>query len=381
MKSLKHTLVVATFCCLPHFVFAEFCAVPQKKAQIVSTEAVKNKYDVYPGEAFTVLDDDRARRRVKIQVGEGEFMVRSRDVKLVERPTCEPDLCIMLSAANTYNIAPNSSQAMSGMSGIFKIVSRYKNWYRFKSDYGFGWIKSTQLKRLKVSCSGEADEIEDLLEVEVKKIPSARHEGWKFGVEGGYYPMNRSDAMIDALTPIPAGGTPVNNDTFDSPFIQEVNDRFGFFIGGNLETPLFWILRHQISVGYKYRVIEYISRPNPPSGGSVTFDQLQREAVDMDFHFGYVTWNPKLRGWDILGLRWQPGVQVVADVLINAQSIDFGTAPNKTNLRTKGVGYEAVEIYFGPRLDIKYRSLVFAVAANFHPDYDFEPELRGGFQF
>lgn len=365
----------------PQVAQAELCAVPVKKIKISSVEKNKNKYEVYPGESFSILEDNRASRQVRIQVGEGEFWIPQKAVKMMEKPACEPDLCVMLSSANVYHMGPQSNQTMSGMSGIFKVVSRYKNWYRFKSDYGFGWLNSSQLKKMRVSCSGEAETVEELL-VEVKPIRSEKHEGWKFGLEAGYYPIARSDSMTDVLTPLPSGITNVNSDIFDSPFIEEVNDRFGFFVGGSLETPLFWLLRNQFSLGYKYKVIEYVARPNPNAGvATVTFDQLQREVLDLDFQFVYLTINPKLKGWDFLYLKWQPGFQVTMDVLLNPQTLEFATAPNKTVLRTVDVGYENIEFYYGPRLDIKYRSLIFAAAANFHSTYKMEPELRLGFQF
>lgn len=332
---------------------------------------------IYPGEPLKVIAVTKDRKHTKVSLGGDPYWIAAKELETLDGTKCSLNLCAYLEVDDAVYSRPNKKSTATVIDeGLFPVVTNIKSWYRVKIASGFVWLSGAQLKSYKRSCDGsDADEPR---EGSATKPPS----GWQFGLEAGYIQNVSSESIKNLLTPVPANGVDVNDDAFDSPFIDEVTDGTGWFAGVTTEFPLFSGFRNRVAFGYKTRSLEYIQRRNPhnASVSFITYDQLVPETVAVDFTFIYATTTVKFEGWSFLGMIWQPGVLLGVDYSLEELEIEFRTAPQKLTPYLVGTGYQTIEFLYGPRLDINIGFLTLGLSAIF-TDYGMEPTATLGVQF
>lgn len=335
---------------------------------------------IYAGEPLRVLSKSRDDRHLKVSLGGEAYWVRSKEFTRLDPSNCaKSNICVYLGPNTQIHSRPRKNDtALVVETGLFPVVSSYGSWYRVKTSSGFVWMTGSEMRSRRQGCE-EPVTRETILES--YEAPRSR-KGWLFGLEGGYLPSVSSEPLNNILTPRPGAGVDVNDDAFDNPFIQEVMDGAGWYVGATVEFPLLWNLRNKLAVGYKTRSLEYVVRPNPFSATNpvITYDQLASETQSYDFTFMYVTTVLKYEGWHVLGLEIQPGILLGIDYSLDEFGITFLTSPQKTVPRVVPSGYNEFEFLYGPRLDINFKFLTFNAGALF-TNYGLEPTFGVGVQF
>jgi hypothetical protein len=272
--------------------------------------------------------------------------------------------------------------------GIYPVMTQSRGWYRVQTTDGHIWIKGSQFNSSRVECdeSEFLDEnigdqpatIIDRDEIAYRK--RLEKFKWRYGFEFGFIPTTSSKPMENIITPNPGGSTNVNNDSFDSPFIESVAEGYGWFLGGTIEVPMWWDLRGKYSIGYKRRTIDVVARPNPPAGGAVTYDELDHNEYTQKFDFLYLNFAIKHEGLKVGGFQWQPGLNLGFDYVADSFSQEFQSAPSKLAIYSVETGYENFNLYYGLRLDASINVFTIGIVANINR-YGLEPNVTTALQF
>jgi hypothetical protein len=375
------------------FVFITFLAafVSTSPAQTNSCVAVKTIVkslksgsspkvyeNIYPNEPLKVLAVTKDKKHTKVSLGGEAYWVNVKEFTTLDSSQCSLKMCVYLPTDTMVQSRPNKSATTQIIDeGVFPVVTKVKSWYRVKLGSGYVWLTGSQLKNHKQDCEAPVSD-----SVKTQSARSANKMGWLFGVEAGYIFNVSGEPLQNLLTTLPDSTTDVNDDAFDSPFIESVTDGSGWYAGVTTEFPMFWGLRNRIALGYKTRTLEYIQRQNPhnASVSFITYDQLVPETVSQDFSFVYGTTTMKYEGWEFLGLVWQPGVTLGIDYSLDEFVVEFRTAPLKLTPYYVESGYQTIEFLYGPRLDINIGFFNLGLQALL-TSYGMEPTASLGLQF
>lgn len=369
---------------------AEDCLTSHQIAKATHVHS-KSTTEVHPGERLKIVSSSKNTSSkipssFRVLIGDGEYAVKIKKFSRSTASSCGPQMCARLKSAKTYYKSPNPYDKADPLAdGVYPVVSKSQNWFRVQANNEtFVWLSGSQLKGSRVRCDetiSESAAIDSQAPDEDLNYDLS-HYRWRFGFEGGYISQVSSKPLRDLLTAIPAGGTNVNNDSFDSPFIEQINDGVGWYAGATLETAAFWDLRLRWALGYKVRMLETEIRPNPlvPGNAVVTYDQLGRETETDTLSFVYLSTTLKHQGFKFFYLNWQPGVHLGVDFALENYSYEFASRPNKLTVYTVGSGYNSLEFFYGPRLDVTLSFFVFSMMANFN-SYQMEPTFSVGVQF
>jgi len=361
---------------------SSICFVP--KAVMKGTRlgaGKKEEIDFYPGEELGFLSFNKKQGRATVRLDGDKFRVEYKNFDQERRPACGLKMCVRLKNKAQYYKSPNPyDKAEAIADGIYHVVSKSGGWYRAHTNENYVWFPATQLGDLKTDCdapvttevSEEAERPSMVTTEEDEVNRDIERYRWHFGFEGGYISTTSSKPLESLLTPVPAAGTDVNSDTFDSPFVESVTEGTGWFVGGTLQTSLWSNFRAKYSVGYKQRSIRVVTRPNPHAATPVLYSQLGREEFDETFKFVYLNTVIKYSGFQFWRLQWQPGLNVGVDYALQDFTMEFDTKPNKLTSYSKEAGYDTLTIYGGPRLDISYGAFDLGIAANFN-QFGLEP--------
>lgn len=333
--------------------------------------------DIFPGEVLKMKGTSKNGKYIKTQMGSEAYWVPVKDTKPVDEMQCSLNACVYLTAGADAQSRPNKKKTTQIVDeGLFTVVSKVRSWYRVKLDTGYIWLTGAQYNQAKVDCnSSEPRE-------EAHKASSSPSQGWLFGFEAGYIQSVSHEPLKNLVVPrLPAAGEDlINNNNFKNPIIPEVIDGTGWFMGAVAEFPLFWSLRNQVALGYKTRSIEMVKKLNPHTSGPVFYDDLREERTTENFDFLYLSTTLKMEGWSMLGLQWQPGLQIGGDFSFDDYEFEFRTGTNKLNRETVSSGYQKMEFVYGPRLDVRIGFLSLNFMAHFN-QYGMEPVASISFLF
>lgn len=334
--------------------------------------------NIYPGEPLKVLAVTKDKKHTKVSLGGEAYWVNAKEFTPLDNSQCSLKMCVYLPTDTMVQSRPNKAATTQIIDeGVFPIVTKAKSWYRVKLGSGYVWLTGAQLKNHRQDCNAPVSD-----DVKTRSARGSKKQGWLLGMEAGYILNVSGEPLKNLLTPVPDASTDVNDDAFDSPFIDSVTDGSGWYAGVTAEFPMFWSLRNKIALGYKTRSLEYVQRQNPHDAGVsfITYDQLTPETVTQDFTFVYATTTIKFEGWDVLGMVWQPGVTLGIDYALDDFAVEFRTRPQKLTPYLVESGYQTIEFLYGPRIDINIGFFTLGAQALF-TSYGMEPTVALGLQF
>ncbi len=355
------------------------CVVPQQKIKAYKAKSEPKVFeDFFPNESLKVVGYSKSGEFAKILLGKDIFWAKKKELRDAGSDACHVAQCVFLKSGAQAHSRPNKKKKTQIVDqGLFKTVSKVGSWHRVKIDSGFVWLTASQFRNSKYSC----DESE---------LPSSandfsgdpKEKQWFFGVEAGYIQNVSNEPLKNLVVPrLPAPAENLNNNlVFKTPIIPEVVDGSGWFAGVTAEFPMFWDLRNKIALGFKNRSIDIVKRPNPHTGGTVFYDDLLEETQTEDFTFIYASTAIKYSGWKMLGMVWQPGVQLGVDYSLEDFEFEFRTGTNKLALEVVESGYQTIEFIYGPRLDVQLGFFSLNMGALF-TQYGMEPTFSFGLQF
>jgi len=355
------------------------CVVPQ--SEVVGVELqTKNKIKFFPGEELKFISKNK--KSTVVSLGDVKYSAKFKKFKKISKPSCGLSVCVHLKNSTEYLTAPQGEARASMVNdSVYPVLTRSGGWFRVQTSDGFVWLSRTQLMSLKEACDASVTgESSVMIEPEGPEAENPLRYQWQYGLEFGYIISTSSKPMEDLVSARPSGSAAVNNDLYDTPFIESVDGRMGWYLGVSLETYILWDIKAKYSLGYKRKVIDVVTRPNPPVAGTVTYDDLAREESTQNFGFIYLNTVIKHEGLVFKKILWQPGLNIGLDYSSDNFSQEFQTAPNKLTLYTKTAGYSSLEVYYGPRIDATYGSWTMGVMVNFNR-YDLEPTLSFGYLF
>ncbi len=360
---------------------ANSCVALEKSAKGLKADSDPKSYEViYAGEPLKVVSKSRDNRHIKVNLGGELYWLRARNMSRLDSSYCaKSTTCVYMGPSSTVHSRPKKDETVRVVdSGLMPVISSHGSWYRIKTTSGFVWMSGSEMRSSRQGCE-EPVSRDTILE---SHAPPSGPKGWLFGMEGGYLPSVSAESLENLLTPVPPAGVDVNDDAYGDPFVDEVVDGRGWYVGATVEFPLFWDFRNKIAVGYKTRSLEYIIRPNPNNTVTpvLTYDQLTPQTESYDFTFIYATTVIKYDGWELLGLEIQPGVLLGVDYSLDEFGITFMTGTQKTVPRFVESAYNEFEFLYGPRLDINFRFITFQAGAIF-TTYGLEPSVGLGVQF
>lgn len=373
-------------------VYAEnHCAVPKAVTRGTRMGSSPLSFlDFYPGEELRLLASGKKSKRWTVKIGDIKYTVPAKNVVKKRKAQCGLSSCVKLTSQTQYYRSPNEfDKAQPIADGIYVALTATDGWYRVQTNETFVWLRAGQMKAAKVSCDSQmvtevSEGIKAVSRLEDDDMDGPANLGryqWRFGFEGGFIQNVSAKPLRNLLSGVPSGSTNVNTDSYDSPIIEETTDGAGWYAGATLEAFLAWRLKAKWSLGYKSRNLDYISRNNPHvPAATITFDELTRDVITEDFGFIYLGTFIKHEGLKALGVLWQPGLNLGVDFALDNYAQEFLTAPNKLNRYSVESGYNSLEIFYGPRLDVTYGVLVLSVMANF-TSYDIEPTAGVGLLF
>ncbi len=337
---------------------------------------------IYAKEPLLMVGSTKRKKFIKIKIAESFYWIPYSDYETLTPNQCRINTCVSLSSSVPVYQRPQKKQITSlEQEGVFKILSTLKGWSRISANDKFFWVMNKDVIENKIACDATSGEVM-VKDLSTHKSSPKGKSTWMFGFEFGYIFNVSKKPLSNLQTPIPPAGTDVNDDAFDSPFIDSISDGTGWFLGATLETPFFWNLLSKWALGYKTRNLEYVRRNNPHNGSVsfITHDQLIPETVSQEFSFIYATATIKLNGYQMLGLNWQPGIVLGFDYSLDDFEIEFRTAPLKLTQYYVRSGYQDIEFLYGPKLEINKGYFNIGLSAIF-TDYGMEPALSLGMQF
>jgi hypothetical protein len=211
-------------------------------------------------------------------------------------------------------------------------------------------------------------------------------EGWSFGIEGGYLLSTSKKPFENLITPTPPNNVDVNEDTFDSPFVDSVSGGSGFDVSVFAEMPLASWLRLRAQLGYMQKELSYVYRLNPhnPDQSFVTYDQLTPSENSVNFQSAHLTLMPKIP-FNLISLNFSFGVGVRVHYYFQQFALERRTAPQKLTPYYVESGYNSVEVELLPRLEVGYDPFYvyfqFTNQVTGSSHFNMDPQIGAGFNF
>ncbi len=178
-------------------------------------------------------------------------------------------------------------------------------------------------------------------------------QNWFWGIEAGYALGLSTKPFNNIITPTPDPTVDVNDDAFDSPFIDNVENGTGMAVRGFLEYRWNHWLRTKFLLGYSQREFEYTFRQNPHNTDQsfVTYDQLSRSTATFSYQAIHLGAIPKLH-WDLGSVAIDFGLGVFVNYYFEVKEIEFRTAPLKLTPYFVETGYEKFNVELAPRIEL-----------------------------
>ena len=232
--------------------------------------------------------------------------------------------------------------------------------------------------------TSEVSELDQPTQIDKVEKPDSE-QSWAWGFEGGYSLSLSAEPFSNILTPAPDPTVDVNDDSFDSPFVDEVKKGSGFSLRGFIEYRWNDWFGTKFFLGYTQREFEYVFRQNPhnPSQSFVTYDQLSQSTDSFSYQAVQLGMMPKAR-WDLGPVALDFGIGFFMNYYFETHKVEFRTAPIKLTPYYASTGYNQFDFEVAPRLEVHIDAIyIFGQFNNrLSPsDFSMSPEVGLGYTF
>ncbi len=303
---------------------AEKCAV-MKKNSVALKAKTKVKKRVLRNEVFPFLGLSKNGVAVKTKINGQAYWLLSKLVRVEEGELC----------------------ALNKLESNNKSVDPLDSLLDSSTDQYDSLPEDSSLD--KMTKSSESKEFKAVSEVK---------SGWTYGVEAGYLISNSKKPFENLITPTPPSNVDVNEDTYDSPFVDSVSGGSGFDFSGFVQMPLSPLFSLKMQLGYMQRELSYVYRTNPNNTDQsfVTYNQLPQSENTVSFQSVYLTLMPKF-SFSLFSVPMDFGLGIRGHYYLQQFRQERRTAPQKLTPYFVDSGYSAFEIEILPRLEVKFQPI------------------------
>jgi|GEM_PF-4732259 len=363
----------------------------------------RTKIRLLKGEVLPFVTLNRTTKKyAKITVGLKTYWIPKSKATLPSEDQCQPSSCVNLTQEDAAFENPSSYETFEVAEGEYQVLSSAEfdgtSWYRVAVDESSLWINEDVFESRQTSCSSasdvsetetsrteESEESEESDSGETSTPASEKSRTWRYGLEAGFGSVS-SSPVAGSVTPAPPTNVDVNDDAFDSPFIDNVNDGQGFFLGGFVEIPFLSSWAGRISAGYGERNMSQTIRENPhrTTPSFVTYPELPQSTNSLEFRYLYLAVFPNY-SFDLLSVNWRVGLSLKFQYHLDENFNQFRTGPQKLVAYSREVGYEEFEMELSPRFEghlFDWMFVFIELNNRVSPEVDFQlaPQLGLGFQ-
>ncbi len=339
----------------------ENCAI-LKQDSVALRAITRKKKKVFKNQIFPFLGYSKNQVAIKTKIEGQPFWLLAKTVRLEEG-----DLCSLAGDPLSELAAPSEPDQESLAEGVKPALKKEK------------LVEKEELSLPDELPSPKEDN-------KVAEQGEGKKKGWSFGIEGGYLLSTSKKPFENLITPTPPNNVDVNEDTFDSPFVDSVSGGSGFDVSVFAEMPIASWLRLRGQLGYMQKELSYVYRLNPhnPDQSFVTYDQLTPSENSVNFQSAHLTLMPKIP-FDLLSLDFSFGLGVRVHYYFQQFALERRTAPQKLTPYYVESGYNNVEVELLPRLEVGYDPFYvyfqFTNQVTGSSHFNMDPQMGAGFNF